>query len=830
MTSWTKALMVLAVGIAVFCLVPSQNGLASAHPEPIELSPTGATEVAAASTGSGALAQSSHLLAGTMAAIQANNIPRTDVFLPNFNAAPSVSGGIVHPGYVSAPAPMGLGYFGVQERHGVDVGTISYTGSVEATVALNSVDPFYLASSSPDIFTMQLNTVLTHVTVLGNHEGTYWIQNVPLYYADSQTLSIEDNIWNFTAPGAGMQLNTLYSYDGNLVAPEFYYAVGPSWHVPTPFTIRLYNNATVFNDRPTMFFNYSITTSTGSVISGSYDQVEFNSAVHSPPLHAAPRPTFQINGQQTNAFGLLNDAEIMLGGPGGGSTTTLLGINATMALSTLPNGSASYVSVPAGYSFGTDTGETSEGIAEWTPGGSNPVAVLGTGPSLLQPLWGLVGAHSGYIQDSFAVSPSNAFVFVSPGKAFHPDAAAWAPLPPSGMGVYRLTPGMYSYKFLLSEYAPSTITLSGSVAMTLTLASDPALGVYTPLWAWDNSQLASISAPGGTGTLHHPYVLDNLGLGPVSPLFGEFNDYYFPVFPGLLIANTNAYVTATGLTDFPVTYSLPAEGLFSGHFGTPYTNNLDLQFYNATHVSLVDNPVLTGWQFAEDPYISSVLFWNSSDNLIAGNDFQVQSTGLILTGGTHNILWGNEFVSATTTAANAGTILIYNNAFETPMTAETAPFNFYTGAFQVWTDRWNVMPQPASNWRSVNGWNLTGSILGLSEVAGNYWANYGTASDPYGVLPYDNGEFITNGGDRAPILPYPLFKVTFTEKTLPSGTLWSISIDGYTQLTTGTALVFWEPSGLYAYTVGVTSGYTANPAVGAVQVSGANTHVGVVFS
>ena len=143
-------------------------------------------------------------------------------------------------------------------------------------------------------------------------------------------------------------------------------------------------------------------------------------------------------------------------------------------------------------------------------------------------------------------------------------------------------------------------------------------------------------------------------MGPVSPLFGEFNDYYFPVFPGVLLANTNAYVTAAGLTDFPVMYSLPEEGLFSGHFGTLYTNNLDLQFYNASHVSLVSNPVLTGWEFVYDSYASSVLFWNSSDNLVAANDFQVQSTGLIMTGGSHNILWGNEFVSATTTAANPG--------------------------------------------------------------------------------------------------------------------------------------------------------------------------------
>ena len=164
------------------------------------------------------------------------------------------------------------------------------------------------------------------------------------------------------------------------------------------------------------------------------------------------------------------------------------------------------------------------------------------------------------------------------------------------------------------------------------------------------------------------------------------------------------------------------------------------------------------------------------------------------------------------------------------MTAETPTFNFYTGAFQMWTDKWNVAPQPATGWKIVNGWNLTGSILGLTYVAGNFWANYGTPADPYGVLPYDNGGFITTGGDRAPVLPYPLFKVSFTEKNLPSGTMWSVSINGFTQVSTSASIVFWEPSGLYAYSVGPVTGFTAHPSVGAVQVNGANAHVKVVFS
>jgi thermopsin len=359
-----------------------------------------------------------------------------------------------------------------------------------------------------------------------------------------------------------MQVGTLHSYSGNLVPGVFYYAVGPTWHMPTPFTVTLYNNATISNDRPTVYFNYTITSATGTVISGSYDKVEFNSAAH--PTHRAAPATFQVNGKQYNAFGLLNDAEIMLGGPGGGSTTSLFGLNATMGLWTLANGSSTYAPVPAASSFGTDTGETSEGIAEWTNGGASPIAYLGVGPSLLQPLWGLVGAASGHITASFALSPSNAFAFANQGHAFTVNTAQWAPTPAHGAATYWLSPHTYTFEFLLADHNAQTVTVSGSGSVTVHLSANASVGIDTPLWAWDAGQLAAISS-GGTGTIHDPFTLDNNGPGLVSPLFGEFNDYYYPVFPGVFLANTNVYVTASALPVRDPVHEQPRPAILQRH-------------------------------------------------------------------------------------------------------------------------------------------------------------------------------------------------------------------------------------------------------------------------
>jgi thermopsin len=779
--------------------------------------------------------------AKVLAALQSTHTPMKDVFLPNFSPRVSIAGGHVTPLYNISPDPTGLGDFGIKDVGGHDVGSVSYTSSIEGAITLNQVDPLYVTSSAPDEFTIQLNTVLTNVDVLGDTNYDYWIQNVPIYAAGSQTLSFEDNIWNFSSPTTFMGYNAIYSGHGSIVGGgEVYIAGGPSYHVPTPFTVVTYNNATVLNDRPTEFFNYSIIS--GSVhISGSYDQVEFNS-VAGTPTTPAPEPVFQINGLTTNPTNfLLNDAEIMIGGPGGGSTTTMFNIAGSAGLWLLPNGTTTYQAVPSAYDFGTDTGETSEGIAEATTGGSSPVATLSSGPALPYPLWGLVGAHAGVEKITIHLNPTNAFVFASiGGGGFNENFAAWGPTAVSGPTVYWLSPQDYTFEFLLSDHTPITVgvPLSGGHNLGVTLKYNPSMGDYTPLWAEANSQLKAISYPGGAGTISNPYVLFNTP-ATVSPLFGELNDYAFQVFPGLYLIDTTAYVSFVDAPLFAITYlPIQNEGARLALNGAPGTNDLNFELYDASHVSIVASPAISGWSYTAGGFgePGSIYLWNSSYDLIAGNTFWVQSNGITTSGGGFNTIWGNVFYPASTSAAdpsatvlNAGSQvglwefesndLIYDNAFLTPLTATLFPENFYTGAFEPFTDRWNVSLQPASDVRMVNGWALSGDILGLSTQGGNYWNNYGSPEDPYMVLPYNNGGYIWAGGDYHP-LTYTLEQVRFHEAGLPSGTAWSVTLNGYTQSTTGTSITFWEINGAYPYSVGPVSGFTAHPASGTETVSG----------
>ena len=124
----------------------------------------------------------------------------------------------------------------------------------------------------------------------------------------------------------------------------------------------------------------------------------------------------------------------------------------------------------------------------------------------------------------------------------------------------------------------------------------------------------------------------------------------------------------------------------------------------------------------------------------------------------------------------------------------------------------------------ING--VTDTVVGSVTVGGQPW-----------VVAYDSGNgylYITNTGNgsvsiitNGPALStYP---VTFSESGLPSGTSWSVTLNGSTQLGTGN-LIFTEPNGTHSYTVGSVPGYTASPSSGTVTVAGVAVTQSITFT
>jgi parallel beta-helix repeat protein len=545
---------------------------------------------------------------------------------------------------------------------------------------------------------------------------------------------------------------------------------------------------------------------------------------------------------------LLYDSELRIGGPGGGSTTQIYGLNATMGLGYQTGSSHHYVNDPTAWDVGTDTGETSQGVAEYytTPG----IVHLDAGPSFIEPLWNATpGGNEGVLTAHGTVSPDNAFIFLSQGATFDVTSAAWAPYLPGGSYSFEMSPGTYSGVAILADHDTQSLLYSGggSVTQDIALAVNFGVGVDTPLFAWNNNELAALSFQ-GNGTIENPYLLDNNQYYPLSSLFGEMNDFLFPVFPGMLISGTTAYFNAIAPAPFTVEFP-PGLSLVLIEDGMPTTDQLQIELYDTDHATISDGTI-GGWMYggllAYPPNYpdGEIVLWGATNSLIARNVFQDQGVGIVLMQGTNNIIWGNEFLNGLLGSLTfpqqfgiweleSGDI-IYNNAFDTTITAYSPSYNLFTGLPQINLDYWNL-----SNWVQtnstvvVNGYALSGSLFGLPAVCGNWWYDYLPGDPlPYNE-PFDGGTgLIETGGDFCPTGPNGTlgFGVTFTEEGLGSGS-WSVTLAGITETAAvGQSLIFAMPNGTWDYSVAGKGGYTEDPASGTVTVSGANRTVAIAYA
>jgi hypothetical protein len=73
--------------------------------------------------------------------------------------------------------------------------------------------------------------------------------------------------------------------------------------------------------------------------------------------------------------------------------------------------------------------------------------------------------------------------------------------------------------------------------------------------------------------------------------------------------------------------------------------------------------------------------------------------------------------------------------------------------------------------------------------------------------------------------------ISFTESGLPSGTLWSVTLNGVTESSTTNTITFNEPNGTYSYTIAtVNKNYAPSPSSGTFKVNGNNVNIAITFN
>ncbi len=146
----------------------------------------------------------------------------------------------------------------------------------------------------------------------------------------------------------------------------------------------------------------------------------------------------------------------------------------------------------------------------------------------------------------------------------------------------------------------------------------------------------------------------------------------------------------------------------------------------------------------------------------------------------------------------------------------------------------NGLPAGTTWYVNITGgasYSSTTSTITFSELNGSYSYTVATGNKEYAPSPA-SGSFTINGTVVSESVTFSLvtYSVTFTESRLPSGTIWSVTLNGVTEHSTASDIVFTEPNGTYAYSTGYVTKYTTSFASGNVTVNGNAVTQKIIFS
>jgi len=475
--------------------------------------------------------------------------------LPNLeileHPGPSV-GATVSPFYQAEPAPMGLADYGLGAGGAYSYNTSHFESQVVFNTPPNATNPGSEGVidpqgqnlglvGSPYEFGLQLNTVTDNMTIPGSNDGSFWTQNV--LDISNTGIHFVDDVFNFTGPttvfGPGSVASGCNSNVNNIlsVSHGVYQCVGgtiPISPANFPLTIQLYNNASVNAlNQSQVTFGYRFVGAGGFLQTGITDTVAFVNPNATAPIHKAG---FGVDGFTSTPSGELRDAELDLVGGIEGENAVFNSLNGTLSLLYSNASSGGWKNIPSAYNFGTDTGETSTGIAGfWTPSHTEEI---NQGPSFLYGLWN--GLHwasvaSGDIQFKGSITPAYGFVFVGNvaplfglNLSIVPTDAAGAfntylpPAVPIGGAAYVVQ----SFADAFAELNSTSFSTS-QTSYTITLVPAPGL-IRAPLYMNGNAQAKSL-AKNVTGSSTAPYVFSGLTVS-LDFAFNHLNDFHIPSF------------------------------------------------------------------------------------------------------------------------------------------------------------------------------------------------------------------------------------------------------------------------------------------------------------
>jgi YVTN family beta-propeller protein len=423
----------------------------------------------------------------------------------------------------------------------------------------------------------------------------------------------------------------------------------------------------------------------------------------------------------------------------------------------------------------------------------------------------------------------------------------WVVYDPDDGYVYALISGNPSHTSTVSVIDGITVVGTVSVGkLPLYATYDPGNG-YVYVSNADSDNVSVISGTALVGSV-------DVGFGPGLAAYDSENGYVYV--PNRLDDNVSVINGTTVRGSVTV-----SDGSSGGPYSVTYdSGNGSVYAANpgSSNVSVISGTTLAGSvnvgensEFAAyDAANCSVYVPNSGSNNVSiistwfpvtlresglptGTEWWANVTGRPPTGSdTSSISFtepnGNYSYSVSTTDktyASPGGLLTVGGAAATRVVVfglETYPSTFAETGLMAGTN-WSV---------SLGGVTLSSDVASVQFQEPNGTHAYTIGALPGWRTPAYAGTITVRGGPVATTVPWSrvTYGVAFSETGLPSGTTWSVTLNGTENSSTSATIVASEPNGTYPFLVGHVAGYTQSLSSGNVVVSGTNVTKAVAFT
>ena len=152
----------------------------------------------------------------------------------------------------------------------------------------------------------------------------------------------------------------------------------------------------------------------------------------------------------------------------------------------------------------------------------------------------------------------------------------------------------------------------------------------------------------------------------------------------------------------------------------------------------------------------------------------------------------------------------------------------------VLTNQYNTYTKDATSAITTFSGVLNGTYLLYLGIEDCYNSVLPIQSAGYSQIPEPqvvvvNGSSVSVEANFSKIKP-ATYNITFSESGLPSGTSWSVTLNGTSESSTSSTITFTETNGTYSYTVSSVSGYSVFPSSGSITVSAKSFNQAVTFT